>query len=125
MQRNAIIHRQDAIHVACRSSLLITFVHDKDCFLLGEFQQNPLQNIRPGFAAEMRLVAIPDKVFAASIAGVSEILAQGPLLSSILAPGHLGTWAPGHLGTWAPVAMIRKVPVRIMSWENYLFSFMG
>ncbi len=88
LQRNAIIHHQDAIHVTGRSSLLITFVHDKDRFLPGGFQQNLLQNIRPGFAAEMLLVAIPSKVFAASIAGVSEIMAQGRLLSSIPAPGR-------------------------------------
>jgi len=27
--------------------------------------------------------------------------------------------------TWKPVAIIRKVILRVMSWENYLFSFMS
>jgi len=27
--------------------------------------------------------------------------------------------------TWKPVAIIRQVILRVMSWENYLFSFLA
>ena len=27
--------------------------------------------------------------------------------------------------SWKPVAIIRQVILRVMSWENYLFSFMA
>ena len=71
--------RAEALAVAMPFSPLMTFVNEEDRFLLAGFQQNPLQNIKPDFDAEVAFVAIPGKVFAASVAGVSEIMAQGQL----------------------------------------------
>lgn len=144
--------RPGALAVPMPFSPLMTFVNEDDRFLLAGFQQNPLQNIKPDFEAEVAFVAIPGKVFAASVAGVSEIMAQGQLLpdgkliklEGVTKPGRalvritvkddlsgyqLPTGSKAYVAvysdTWEPVAIIRKVLLRIMSWENYLFSFLS
>lgn len=130
----------------------MTFVNDKDRFLLGGFQQNPLQNIKPGFKAEVIFIALPGKVFSASVIGMGEIMAQGQLfpddrllrfdrvtspgrvlvsinieddLSEYQLPAGAKAYVAVYSETWKPVAMIRKVVLRIMSWENYLFSIIS
>lgn len=143
--------RPGALAVPMPFSPLMTFVNDEDRFLLGGFQQNPLQNIKAGFEAEVIFVAIPGKVFSASVYGVGEIMAQGQMLpddnlikfEGVTRPGRVlvrinvkddlsGYQLPAgvkayiavYSDKWHPVAIIRKVLLRIMSWENYLFSFM-
>jgi len=144
--------RPGVLAVPMPFSPLMTFVHDQDSFLLGGFQQNPLQNIQPGFEAEVIFIALPGKVFTASVNGMAEIMAQGQLLpdgklvklEGVTPPGRvlvridiqddlsayqLPTGAKAYVavysGTWKPVAIIRKVILRVMSWENYLFSIVS
>ncbi len=144
--------RPGALAVPMPFSPLMTFVHNKDRFLLGGFQQNPLQNIQPDFEAEVIFTALPGKVFAATVGGVSEIMAQGQLLpdgkliklvgvtpagrvlvriditddlSGYVLPTGAKAYVAVYSDTWKPVAIIRKVILRVMSWENYLFSFMA
>ncbi len=144
--------RPGALAVPMPFSPLMTFVHDADRFLLAGFQQNPLQNIKPGFEAEVAFIAAPGRVFSASVVGVSEIMAQGQLLpdsrlvklegvtppgralvqikikddlSDYQLPAGVKAYVAVYSGTWKPVAIIRKVLLRIMSWENYLFSFIS
>jgi len=144
--------RPGALAVPMPFSPLMTFVHDKDRFLLGGFQQNPLQNIQPDFEAEVIFTALPGKVFAATVGGTSEIMAQGQLLpdgkliklvgvtpagrvlvriditddlSGYVLPTGAKAYVAVYSDTWKPVAIIRKVILRVMSWENYLFSFMA
>jgi multidrug resistance efflux pump len=144
--------RPGALAVPMPFSPLMTFVHDKDRFLLGGFQQNPLQNIQPDFEAEVIFTALPGKVFAATVGGVSEIMAQGQLLpdgkliklvgvtpagrvlvriditddlSGYVLPTGAKAYVAVYSDTWKPVAIIRKVILRVMSWENYLFSFVA
>jgi multidrug resistance efflux pump len=144
--------RPGALAVPMPFSPLMTFVHNKDRFLLGGFQQNPLQNIQPEFEAEVIFTALPGKVFAATVGGVSEIMAQGQLLpdgklielvgvtpagrvlvriditddlSGYVLPTGSKAYVAVYSDTWKPVAIIRKVILRVMSWENYLFSFMA
>jgi multidrug resistance efflux pump len=144
--------RPGALAVPMPFSPLMTFVHNKDRFLLGGFQQNPLQNIQPDFEAEVIFTALPGKVFAATVGGVSEIMAQGQLLpdgklikivgvtpagrvlvridikddlSGYVLPTGSKAYVAVYSDTWKPVAIIRKVILRVMSWENYLFSFMA
>ena len=144
--------RPGALAVPMPFSPLMTFVHDEDRFLLGGFQQNPLQNIQPGFKAEVIFIALPGKVFTAKVEGMSDIMAQGQLMpdgkllsvSGVTPPGRvlvkinieddlsayqLPAGAKAYIAvysdTWKPVAIIRQVILRVMSWENYLFSFMA
>ncbi len=144
--------RAGALAVPMPMRPLMTFVNDKDRFLLGGFQQNPLQNIKPGFKAEVIFIALPGKVFSASVIGMGEIMAQGQLfpddrllrfdrvtspgrvlvsinieddLSEYQLPAGAKAYVAVYSETWKPVAMIRKVVLRIMSWENYLFSIIS
>ena len=144
--------RPGALAVPMPLKPLMTFVNDEDRFLLGGFQQNPLQNIKPGFEAEVVFIALPGKVFSASVIGMGEIMAQGQLfpddrllsfdgvtrpgrvlvsidlkddLSQYQLPAGAKAYVAVYSDTWQPVAMIRKVILRIMSWENYLFSFIN
>ena len=144
--------RPGVLAVPMPFSPLMTFVHDQDRFLLGGFQQNPLQNIQPDFKAEVIFTALPGKVFAASVVGVSDIMAQGQLLpdgrliklegvtpagrvlvrinveddlSGYVLPTGAKAYIAVYSDTWKPVAIIRQVILRVMSWENYLFSFMA
>jgi len=144
--------RPGALAVDMPMKPLMTFVNDEDRFLLGGFQQNPLQNIQPGFKAEVIFVALPGKVFSATVDGMSDIMAQGQLLpddrlisiDGVTRPGRvlvginieddlsayqLPAGAKAYIAvyseSWKPVAIIRQVILRVMSWENYLFSFMA
>lgn len=144
--------RPGVLAVPMPFSPLMTFVHEKDRFLLAGFQQNPLQNIKPGFDAEVIFIAAPGKVFSASVFGVGEIMAQGQLmpdgkliklegitppgrvlvrlnieddLSAYQLPAGVKAYVAVYSDTWKPVAMIRMVLLRVMSWENYLFSIIS
>ncbi len=144
--------RPGALAVDMAMRALLTFVNDEDRFLLGGFQQNPLQNIQPGFKAEVIFIALPGKVFSATVEGMSDIMAQGQLLPDDRLISVVGVTPPGRVlvrinvdedlsayqlpagakayiavysESWKPVAIIRQVILRVMSWENYLFSFMA
>jgi len=144
--------RAGALAVDMPMRPLMTFVNDADRFLLGGFQQNPLQNIQPGFKAEVIFIALPGKVFSATVDGMSDIMGQGQLLpddklisingvspagrvlvrisieddlSGYQLPAGAKAYIAVYSETWKPVAIIRQVILRVMSWENYLFSFMA
>ena len=144
--------RPGALAVPMPMEPLMTFVNDKDRFLLGGFSQNPIQNIKPGFKAEVIFIALPGKVFTGSVVGMSEIMGQGQLLpddrlisvtgvtppgrvlvrieleddlSSYQLPAGVKAYVAVYSETWKPVAIIRQVILRIMSWENYLFSIIS
>jgi multidrug resistance efflux pump len=144
--------RPGALAVPMPLKPLMTFVNDKDRFLLGGFSQNPIQNIKPGFKAEVIFVALPGKVFKGAVVGMSEIMAQGQLLpddrllavdgltrpgrvlvrieieddlSSYQLPAGVKAYVAVYSETWKPVAIIRQVILRVMSWENYLFSIIS
>jgi len=144
--------RPGALAVPMPMRPLMTFVNDKDRFLLGGFPQNPLQNIKPGFKAEVIFIALPGKVFSGEVVGMSDIMAQGQLLpddrlvavdrltrpgrvlvqikieddlSSYQLPAGVKAYVAVYSETWKPVAIIRQVILRVMSWENYLFSILA
>ena len=144
--------RPGALAVAMPLKPLMTLVNDEDRFLLGGFLQNPLQNIQPGFKAEVIFIALPGKVFSASVIGMADIMAQGQLfpddrllsfdavtppgrvmvrididddLSGYQLPAGAKAYIAVYSESWKPVAIIRQVILRVISWENYLFSIMS
>ena len=144
--------RPGALAVPMPLKPLMTLVNDEDRFLMGGFQQNPLQYIQPGFEAEVIFVALPGKVFTGKVVGMSEIMAQGQLLpddrliqvEGVTPPGRvlvrieleddlsayqLPAGAKANIAvysdTWKPVAMVRKVMLRVWSWKNWLFSMVS
>ncbi len=46
-------------------------------------------------------------------------------LSAYQLPAGVKAYVAVYSDTWKPVAMIRMVLLRIMSWENYLFSIIS
>jgi hypothetical protein len=46
-------------------------------------------------------------------------------LSGYVLPTGAKAYIAVYSDTWKPVAIIRQVILRVMSWENYLFSFMA
>ena len=46
-------------------------------------------------------------------------------LSGYQLPTGAKAYVAVYSDTWKPVAMIRKVILRVMSWENYLFSILS
>lgn len=113
------------------------------------FRQNSLQRLQPGYKAEFIFPAIPGKVFEGQVAevlpaiGESELQAQGKLLTTSalqtdgralvvlnvtdarLADYHLpqGTSVEVavYSGHFHHLAMIRKILIRMKSWQNFLY----
>ena len=46
-------------------------------------------------------------------------------LSGYQLPTGAKAYVAVYSTTWKPVAIIRKVILRVMSWENYLFSILS
>ena len=46
-------------------------------------------------------------------------------LSGYQLPTGAKAYVAVYSNTWKPVAIIRKVILRVMSWENYLFSILS
>ena len=144
--------RPGALAVPMPLKPLMTLVNDEDRFLIGGFQQKPLQYIQPGFEAEVIFVALPGKVFGGEVMGMSEIMAQGQLLpddrlirvEGVTPPGRvlvrinleddlseyqLPAGAKANIAVYSetlqPVSMVRKMMLRIWSWKNWLFSMVS
>ena len=126
-----------------------TFVHDNERVLVGAFWQNSLPRIKPGEEAEVVFRAVPGKVFKAKVVKVVTVLAQGQLQPSgnMLAvemvpnPGLVpvileleedlrdygvpaGSVAVSAIYTehYHHFAIIRKILIRMVSWQNFIFG---
>jgi multidrug resistance efflux pump len=127
---------------------VMVFVHKDDQVLAAGFQQNSLQRVRPGDEAEVAFDAIPGKVFKAKVRKVLDAIALGQLqptgslqdMGASLPGGRAvatidveedtsGYNIPGgaaaQVAVYTPyahhVALIRKILLRMRSWENYVF----
>lgn len=113
------------------------------------FRQNSLQRLKPGYKAEFIFPAIPGKVFAGEVEqvlpaiGESQLQAQGKLLTTSalqtdgralvklnvtdkrLAHYHLPQGASVEVAVYSEhfhhLAMIRKILIRMKSWQNFLY----
>jgi multidrug resistance efflux pump len=130
---------------------VMSFVHmeagDKD--LVGAFWQNSLQRIREGDEAEVIFKGVPGHVFKGKVERVLPVVAQGQLTTSgqlqavesfsgagkipvvlklddDLSPYHLPLGVVGSGAIYTEhahhVAIIRKILLRMVSWQNYLFG---
>jgi multidrug resistance efflux pump len=127
---------------------VMVFVHADDQALAAGFQQNALQRVRPGDEAEVAFDAIPGKVFKAKVKYVLDAIALGQLqasgtLQDMGAPLEGGRavavidvtadtsnynipgGAAAQVAVYTPYAhhfaLIRKILLRMRSWENYVF----
>lgn len=130
---------------------VMTFIHTgpNDRSIVGAFWQNSLQRIQPGDEVEVIYKAVPGHVFKGKVDRVLPVLAQGQTqtsgtlvaVESVPSPGKVPVvidleedLTPYHLpagvvGSGAiythhahHVAIIRKILLRMVSWQNYIFG---
>ena len=127
---------------------VMVFVHTDDQQLAAGFQQNSLQRVRAGDEAEIAFDAIPGRVFKGKVRTVLDAIATGQLqatgvlqdmgaqlpggravavidvdedTSSYNIPGGAAAQVAVYTPYWHHFALIRRILLRMRSWENYVF----
>lgn len=127
---------------------VMTFVHTEEEYFVGAFRQNSLQRLEPGFEAEFLFKALPGRVFKGEVVevipaiGEGQVQASGALLSSSairsngralvklkitddLSSYHLPMGSNAEIAVYSDsfthVSVMRKVLIRMKSWQNYLY----
>jgi multidrug resistance efflux pump len=131
-----------------RPAMLFVNTGNRDSQLTAAFQQNSLQRVKAGDPAEVAFDAVPGRVFKAKVRHVIDAIAQGQLENSISLVDPETRTAAGRalaqidvseemrdyqipLGSKAQVAiytehfhdlsLLRKILLRMKSWQNYVF----
>jgi multidrug resistance efflux pump len=129
---------------------VLTFVNlDSIAFIAG-FPQEPLRNIKPGNPAEIIFPAVPGRTFQGHVVQVYPTMAEGEIVpdrkmfsfTTQLPPGQVpvqiaiddnisaynlplgtdavvATYSMDH-PIWSHVAIIRKILLRMMSWQYFM-----
>ncbi|EIJ0984629.1 HlyD family secretion protein [Vibrio vulnificus] len=127
---------------------VMTFVHSEEKIYTAAFRQNSLQRLQPGFEAEFMFRALPGKVFKGEVIevlpaiGESQFQARGALLGTEalrtsgrvfatlritddLSEYHLPMGTAVEVAVYSDsfthVSIMRKVLIRMKSWQNYLY----
>jgi multidrug resistance efflux pump len=127
---------------------VMVFVHHDDRTLAAGFQQNALQRVRVGDEAEVAFDALPGQVFKGKVRQVLDAIAAGQFqatgslqdmgerlpggravavidLDKDIAPYNLPGGAAAQVALYTPYwhhfAIIRRILLRMRSWENYVF----
>ncbi len=137
-----------AVPFPVRSAL--SFVPEGNRYIVASFRQNALQNLQVGYEAEVIFPGLPGKIFKGKIAKVLPALGEGELQGSgsmaktsdflgakkglatalvkleddtsqyVLPDGALAEVAI-YSGKVHHVAIIRRMLLRMKSWQNYLY----
>ncbi|MCX2792558.1 HlyD family secretion protein [Vibrio sp. Sgm 5] len=127
---------------------VMTFVHTEQKLYTAAFRQNSLQRLEPGFEAEFMFRALPGSVFKGKVIevlpaiGESQFQARGALLGTEalrtsgrvfvtlqitddLTEYHLPLGTAVEVAVYSDsfthVSIMRKVLIRMKSWQNYLY----
>jgi multidrug resistance efflux pump len=126
----------------------MVFVHAEAPQLVASFRQNSILRLEVGAEAEVIFKAVPGRVFKGKIVSVLPVIdkgavqASGTLISQALGPPgrapvvieldddlssfNLPAGAVAEVAVYTEhvhhVAMIRRILLRMKSWQNYLFS---
>jgi multidrug resistance efflux pump len=130
---------------------VMTFVHAEEPEFIAAFLQNGLQNIKPGYEAEITFDAIPGRAFQGKVKKVLRAIAQGQVqpsgdlinldaaaargeqgrvpvqieilddLSDYQLPAGAKAEVAIYSERWKPFAMVRRVLLRMKSWQKYVF----
>jgi multidrug resistance efflux pump len=138
-----------AIPTQLRTAMLFVNTGKQDQELGAAFQQNSLQRVAAGDDAEVAFAAVPGRVFKAKVRAVVDAIAAGQLATtpSLIEPETrstagraiaiidvsedmhdykipLGSTAQVAIYTeyWHHLSLLRKILLRMRSWENYIFS---
>jgi multidrug resistance efflux pump len=126
----------------------MVFVPAERPLFIASFPQTVIANFEPGLEAELAFKAYPGKIFKAKLKQVLPIIPEGTIAPSGRLQAVTPATAPGHIpvqfeygeeienlnlpvGAQASVAVythhvhamsiVRKIVLRIKSWENYVF----
>ena len=137
-----------AMAVSLPLSPVMVFLHTDKQYFVVTYKQNVLQGIRPGAEVEIAFTAIPGRVFAGKVNRTLPVLGEGqisptgrllqfavptrpgraPILVDIIddlsaynLPIGAQARAAVYTDYYKPFRMVRRIILRINSWENYLF----
>jgi len=140
--------RPGAMAVPLPFAPVMTFIHSDQPVFGATFRQNSLQGIEVGNQVEIAFVSIPGRVFQGKVARILPAMGEGQLTASGQMMRFTMPQRPGRMpviisieddlseynlpiGSSARVAVytehskltriVRKVILRINSWENYVF----
>jgi len=129
----------------------MTFVHSEELELWAGFLQNGLQNIEVGHESEVIFDALPGRTFTGRVEKISSAIAQGQLqpsgelinfdnfaqraqqgrvavmvkieddLSEYNIPAGAKAEVAIYSDNWKPFSIIRRVLLRMKSWQKYIF----
>ncbi len=126
----------------------LTFVNTSDQTLAAAFQQNALQRVTPGDAAEIAFDAVPGRIFHGKVRLVLDAIAAGQIqptgmlqdvgertqndralalidisddLSDYQIPRGAAAQVAIYTHHWEHVSLLRKILLRMRSWQNYVF----
>jgi multidrug resistance efflux pump len=127
---------------------VMVFVHQDDRTFAAGFQQNALQRVRAGDEAEIAFDAVPGKIFKGKVRQVLDAIATGQFqasgslqdmgerlpggravavidiaddLSGFNIPGGAAAQVALYTPYWHHFAIIRRILLRMRSWQNYIF----
>ena len=131
-----------------RPSMVFVNTEARDRELGAAFQQNSLQRVKAGDEAEVAFDAVPGRVFKGKVRFVLDAIAAGQLTASgalidfgertsggralaiidvedDMTPYQIPLGAAGQVAIytehWHHVSLIRKILLRMRSWQNYIF----
>jgi len=137
-----------AVPAQLRTAMVYVNTGKNDQELGAAFQQNSLQRVKAGDEAEVAFDAVPGRVFKAKVKTVVDAIAAGQLRTSsgLVEPATqttegravalidvtddtseyqipLGATAQVAIYTehWHHVSLLRKILLRMRSWQNYIF----
>ncbi len=143
-----VILRPGVMAVPLPLAPVMVFVHSDEPVFVATFKQNALQGIDAGDTAEIAFKAIPGRVFGGKVSQILPILGEGQLMASgrlIQAsmpqrPGRVpiaieldedmsgynlpigsASTVSIYTGEFHITEIVRKIILRMKSWENYLF----
>jgi multidrug resistance efflux pump len=127
---------------------VMVFVHAEEQGLVAAFQQNALQRINVGDPAEVAFDAIPGRVFQGQVSQMVDVVSQGQLqptgellnpesrtgsgralvniritddMSAYHLPGGAVAQVAVYSSHWHELSLLRKILLRMKSWQNYIF----
>ncbi|MFT4823800.1 MAG: multidrug resistance efflux pump [Halioglobus sp.] len=127
---------------------VMVFVHDEEAPIVAAFRQNSLMRIKAGFEAEVVFPSIPGRTFAAKVAKVPPVIAEGQVqasgvllgteifqtigrvpiqimleddISEFNLPSGSRAQVAVYSDSFESVSIMRKILLRMSSWQNYLF----
>ncbi|MGE4635433.1 MAG: HlyD family secretion protein [Arenicellales bacterium] len=127
---------------------VMVFVHDEERYFFGAFRQNSVQRLKAGYEAEFLFQGIPGRVFKGEVVEVLPAIGEGEVQAAGTSIGtqffsragrvavklrllddlqnyHLPQGSAAEIAVYSDhfhhVSILRKILLRMKSWQNYLY----